>query len=55
MDRKDYEKLREKIEEECFAAAFGASIGEALMDALDAENATPEELEEIAERLGIDI
>ncbi len=53
MNKKDYEKLRREIEDECFAAAFGGGIDPAILNALEAETASPEELEELARRWGI--
>ena len=55
MNKKDYEKLRREIEDECFAAAFGGGIDPAILDALEAETASPEELEELARRWGMKI
>lgn len=48
----DIEKLRKDIIEECYGAFFGGGFGGAMVEAGDAEKASPEELIEIAERNG---
>lgn len=50
----DYDSLREDIENELYGAAFGGGFGGALMEAGDVEDASDEELLEIAQRNGID-
>lgn len=51
----DYEALREALRNECYAAHFGGGIGPALMDALDVDDMSPEELVEAARMWGVDI
>jgi len=51
----DYEALREALRDECFAAHFGGGIGPALMDALDVDDMSPEELVEAARTWGVDV
>lgn len=51
----DYEALRETLRDECFAAHFGGGIGPALMDALDVDDMSPEELVEAARTWGVDV
>ncbi len=50
-----YEKLREAIINELEAMYFAGGIGSALIDISRVENADDEELEEIANELGINI
>ena len=40
----DVDTLREAVRNECGAAFFGGGIGPALLDAFDADRASPEEL-----------
>ena len=51
----DYEALREAVKDECFAAYYGGGIGPALMDALNADDMSPEELVKTARRWGVDV
>ena len=51
----DIDMLRAAVADECRAAYFGGSFGAALMESFDAERATPEELVEMALRLGLDL
>ena len=51
----DYEALREALRDECYAACFGGGIGPALMDALNVDDMSPEELVKTARMWGIDI
>ena len=51
----DYDALREALRDECFAACFDGGIGPAIMDALSAEDMSPEELVRVARLWGIDI
>lgn len=51
----DYEALRSKLRDECFAAFYGGGIGTALMDALDVDGMEPEELVRTAKQWGIDV
>ena len=48
----DYEKLRRDLADECMAAFICGEIGPALLDSLDIEKASDEELERIAGRFG---
>lgn len=50
-----YEELREFLINECEAMYFAGGIGSAIIDITRIENANDEELEEIAEELGINI
>lgn len=50
----DLDALRRAVKDECCAAAFGGGIGPALLEALDAERAGPQELVDMARRWGID-
>ena len=50
----DVDALREAVREECSAAFFGGGIGPALLEAFDAERASPQELIDMAQRWGID-
>ena len=51
----DVDKLREDMRSECLGAAFGGGFGGALVEAYDVEKASPEELVEMAVRLGMDL
>ncbi len=51
----DVDALREAVKEECYAACFGGGIGPALLESFDADHATPQQLIEMARRLGIDL
>ena len=51
----DYEALREVLRNECFAAYYGGGIGPALMDALNVDDMSSEELVESARTWGVDI
>ena len=51
----DIEKLREDLEEECYAAYFAGGFGAALAEASDFEDASPEELVEAARENGFDL
>ena len=51
----DIDKLKEDLKNDCCGAFFGGGFGGALMEAADIENASPEELVEIARRKGIDL
>ena len=51
----DFDSLRDDIAQESYGAFFGGGFGGALMEAFDIENASPEELIEMAERQGIDL
>lgn len=51
----DFEALRKDLMDECMAAFFGAGIGPALIDESDIEEASEDELIEIAEQFGVDL
>lgn len=51
----DYDALREALKDECFAAGFGGGIGPALLDALDVDDMSPDELVRAARTWGINI
>lgn len=51
----DYDALREALKDECFAACFGGGIGPALLDALDVDDMSPDELVRTARKWGLDI
>lgn len=50
----DINALREDLKQECYGAFFGGGFGSALMEAADLDNASPEELVEIARSRGLD-
>ena len=50
----DSEKLREALKDECYGQFFGGGFGGALMESFDIEDASEEELIEIAREKGID-
>ena len=49
------EKLRDELKQGCYGASFGGGFGGALMESFDIENASPQELIEIARDKGIDL
>ena len=51
----DVEALRRAVKDECCAAAFGGGIGPALLEAFDADRASPEELVDMARRWGVKV
>ncbi|MCR5034078.1 MAG: hypothetical protein K6B42_01495 [Clostridia bacterium] len=51
----DVDKLRDDMLQEDLGAFFGGGFGGALMEAVDVERASDEELVEIAQRQGIDL
>ena len=51
----DVDKLRDDMLNEDLGAFFGGGFGGALMEAIDIERASDEELVEIAQRQGIDL
>ena len=51
----DTDALREALRDECFAAGFGGGIGPALLDALDVDDMSPDELIRAAQLWGLDI
>ena len=51
----DYEKLRRDLADECMAAFICGGIGPALLDSLDIDKASDEELLRIAGRYGFNL
>ena len=51
----DTRRLREDLHNEDLGAYFGGGFGGALVEALDIDSATPEELIQIAQDRGIDL
>lgn len=51
----DVDELREDLREECLGAYFGGGYGAALVEAVDVDNASPEELVQMALDKGIDL
>lgn len=51
----DIDRLRDDIREEFLGAYFGGGYGAALMESFDVDDATLEELVEVAKSLGIDL
>ena len=51
----DVDELREDLREECLGAYFGGGYGVALVEAVDVDNASPEELVQIALDKGFDL
>ena len=51
----DVDKLRDDMLNEDLGAYFGGGFGGALMEAIDVERASDEELVEMAQRQGIDL
>lgn len=51
----DYDRLRRDLADECLAAYFGGGFGPALLESLDIEEASEEELERIAGRYGFNL
>ena len=49
------EKLRDELKQDCYGTYFGGGFGGALMESFDIENASPQELIEIARDKGIDL
>lgn len=47
--------LREDLKQECYGAFFGAGFGGALLESVDIERMSPEELVELALQRGIDL
>lgn len=50
----DIDRLREELKQECYGAYFGGGFGGALIESLDIERASPEELIKIAQEKGYD-
>ena len=51
----DIERLRQDLEDECYGAFFGDGVGGALMESFEIEDASPEELIQIARRNNVDL
>jgi hypothetical protein len=51
----DVDQLRNDMRDECMGAAFGGGFGGALVEAMDIDRATDEQVVEMAQRKGIDI
>ncbi len=51
----DLDALREDMKRDCYGAFFGAGFGGALIESFDIEDASPEELVEMAQDKGIDL
>ena len=51
----DIEQLREDLRSDVLGAYFGGGFGGALMEAFDIDNATPEELLQMAQDNGVDL
>ena len=51
----DLDALREDMKQDCYGAFFGAGFGGALIESFDIEDASPEELVEMATDQGIDL
>ena len=51
----DIDALRDAVKNECYAAAFGGGFGGALIESFDADDASPQELVDMAQRWGIDV
>ena len=51
----DIERLRQDLEDECYGAFFGDGFGGALKESFEIEDASPEELIQIARRNNVDL
>ena len=51
----DVDLLRDDMRDEYFGAYFGGGFGAALIESLDIDRATPEQLVEMAQSQGIDL
>lgn len=51
----DIDELRKDLKQDCYGAFFGGGFGGAFMESFNIENASPEELVEIAQRKGVDL
>ena len=51
----DTDRLREVLKQECYGAFFGSGFGGAMVEAIDIERASVEELIEMAREKGIDL
>lgn len=51
----DVDRLRADMHDECMGAFFGGGFGGALVESFDVDNASPEELVQMAQRQGINL
>lgn len=51
----DIDALREDMKNECYGAFFGGGFGGALIESFDIEDASSEELVQMAQRQGINL
>lgn len=51
----DVERLREDMREDCLWAYFGGGFGAALVESIDVNKASPEDLVKMARYKGIDL
>lgn len=51
----DIDRLRSDMHDECMGAFFGGGFGGALIESFDVDNASPEELVQMAQRQGINL
>ncbi len=51
----DVDELREDLREECLGAYFGGGYGAAMVEAVDVDHASPEELVQMAIDKGFDL
>ena len=51
----DIDQLREDMKLDCYAAYFGAGFGAAIIESFEIDDASPEELIDMAEQRGIDL
>jgi hypothetical protein len=51
----DIDGLREDLEDDCYGAFFGGGYGGAMIEAMEIEDASDEELIRIAREKGIDL
>ena len=51
----DIDRLRSDMRDECMGAFFGGGFGGALIESFDVDNASPEELVQMAQRQGINL
>ena len=51
----DIDELREDLEDDCYGAFFGGGYGGAMIEAMEIEDASDEEVIRIAREKGIDL
>jgi hypothetical protein len=51
----DIDELRDDLKKDCYGAFFGGSFGGGLIESFDIDNASDEELVEMAQEKGIDL